>query len=147
MAEIGFYHLTQTDISAALPPLLGRTLKLAERAVILCPDETTLQALDATLWLTPNPEWLPHGTPATPHPEWQPIYLTTTDTNPAEARFLFRINGATVDLTPYKRVFDLFDGNDPTAVTDARTRWRDAKSAGHALTYWRQGEMGWEKAG
>ena len=147
MAEIGFYHLTRSDFTAALPPLLGRTLKLAERAVILCPDPETVATLDASLWQSTNPDWLPHGTHATPHPEWQPIFLTTEDINPAGANFLFRINGATADITPYQRIFDLFDGNNPEAVTAARTRWRDAKTAGHTMAYWKQGEAGWEKAG
>jgi len=31
------------------------------------------------------------------------------------------------------------------AVEAARTRWLQAKEAGHALTYWQQTEKGWEK--
>jgi DNA polymerase-3 subunit chi len=30
-------------------------------------------------------------------------------------------------------------------VQAARARWRAAKEAGQALTYWRQGARGWEK--
>lgn len=147
MAEIGFYHLTRTDIAAALPPLLGRSLQAGERAVVVCPDAARVKSLDAALWLSTNPDWLPHGTNATPHPEWQPIFLTDEDVNPAGAGFLFLINGAAAEVAPYKRVFDLFDGNDEEAVLAARARWRAAKSAGHGLTYWKQGESGWEKAG
>jgi DNA polymerase-3 subunit chi len=147
MAEIGFYHLTRTDFAATLPPLLGRTLQLGERAVIICPDASRLKSLDAALWTAPHPDWLPHGTPETPHPEWQPIYLTLEDTNPSGANFLFLIAGAAANPAPYKRVFDLFDGNDETQLTAARTRWRDAKAAGHTIAYWKQGENGWEKAG
>jgi len=147
MPEIGFYHLTRMDAAAALPPLLGRTLAMGERALILCPDAARVAALDAALWLSQNPDWLPHGTSATPHPQWQPIFLTHQDTNPNQAGFLFRLAGADADLTPYKRVFDLFDGNDEAQVQEARARWRDAKAAGHALTYWKQGAQGWEKSG
>ena len=147
MAEIGFYHLTRMDAATALPPLLGRTLALGERAVIRCPDAARVAALDAVLWLSQNPDWLPHGTAATPHPEWQPIYLTHEDINPNDAGFLFRIAGAGAGLTLYKRVFDLFDGNDEAQVLAARARWRDAKAAGNALTYWKQGPQGWEKSG
>ncbi len=143
MAEIGFYHLTRTDFAAALPPLLGRTLSLGERAVVICPDAARVAALDKALWA--NPDWLPHGISATPHPEWQPIYLTQEDANPAGAAFLFRIGGAAVELSLYRRVFDLFDGNDEAEVAAARNRWREAKAAGHGLTYWKQGEAGWEK--
>jgi DNA polymerase-3 subunit chi len=147
MAEIGFYHLTRTDIAGALPPLLGRSLQAAERAVVVCPDAARVAALDAALWLSANPDWLPHGTTATPHPEWQPIFLTQEDVNPANAGFLFLVGGAAADVAPYRRVFDLFDGNDEDAVLAARARWRAAKAAGHGLTYWKQSETGWEKAG
>jgi DNA polymerase-3 subunit chi len=30
-------------------------------------------------------------------------------------------------------------------VAAARQRWRQAKEAGHALTYWQQTEKGWEQ--
>jgi DNA polymerase-3 subunit chi len=51
------------------------------------------------------------------------------------------------DVSDFTRVFDLFDGNNEQAVTDARKRWSDAKTAGHAITYWKQGDAGWVKAG
>jgi DNA polymerase-3 subunit chi len=144
MAEIGFYHLTRMDVAAALPALLGRSLAAGERALVLCGDAARVAALDAALWL---PDWLPHGTAATPHPEWQPVFLSAVEENPAGARFLFLVDGAeSADIGAYKRVFDLFDGNDEAAVVAARARWAAAKAAGHVMTYWRQGEAGWEKA-
>jgi DNA polymerase-3 subunit chi len=148
MAEIGFYHLTRTDFFAALPALLGRTLGLNERALVVCADVAQLQQLDAALWQSQSPGWLPHGTAATSHPEWQPIFLSLDGTaNPAGANFLFRIGGAVADAADFKRVFDLFDGNDEEAVLAARARWREAKAAGHSLTYWKQEDTGWVKAG
>ncbi len=147
MAEIGFYHLTRTDFSAALPALLGRTLALGERALVVCPDDSTMKTLDTALWTCPNPDWLPHGGKTTPHPEWQPVYLTVGSENPAEAGFLFRIGGAEADVLGFKRVFDLFDGNDEEQVLAARGRWREAKAAGHSLAYWKQEKSGWVKAG
>jgi DNA polymerase-3 subunit chi len=147
MAEAGFYHLTRTDMAAALPALLGRTLAAGERAVVVCKDKAQLAALDVALWHAHQPDWLPHGTKDTPHPQWQPVFLTLEDENPAGAAFLFRLGGAAAELAPYKRVFDLFDGNDEGEVAAARARWRAAKAAGHSLTYWKQGAGGWEKAG
>ena len=35
MAEIGFYHLTQTPLEQALPKLLGRVLASGGRAMVL----------------------------------------------------------------------------------------------------------------
>jgi DNA polymerase-3 subunit chi len=148
MPEIGFYHLTRMDVAAALPPLLGRTLAAGEKAVVLCGSAERVAALDTALWVVPNPDWLPHGTAATPHPEWQPVFLTAAEENPAGAEFLFLVDGAqSVRPEAYKRIFDLFDGNDEAALAAARSRWSAAKAAGFGVAYWKQGASGWEKAG
>ncbi len=145
MADIGFYHLTRTGLLAALPPLLGRTLAAGEKALVLCTAEQ-MEAIDDALWQTPNPDWLPHGTAATPHTEWQPIFISPVEINPAGARFLFVTAGAAADVASYARVFDLFDGNDEAQVIAARQRWKQRKDGGHSLTYWKQGDAGWEKS-
>ncbi len=150
MAEVGFYHLTRTAADLALPALLGRTLSAGQRALVLCGSPERVAALDEALWLCPEPDWLPHGTTRMGHAAQQPIWLTDLPPFNAEAvengaRFLFLLDGATAPLDLFDRVFDLFDGQDETAVAAARTRWRAAKEAGHALTYWQQGPRGWEK--
>jgi DNA polymerase-3 subunit chi len=146
MADIGFYHLTRSSIDQALPPLLGRTLAAGQRAVVLCGSEERVAALDTALWLCPDPDWLPHGTRQTGDADLQPIWLTTEDSAPNGARFLFLLDSmSSARLDQYDRVFDLFDGNDERAVVAARARWREAKSAGHHLTFWQQGARGWEK--
>ncbi len=143
MAEIGFYHLTRTSAADALPPLLGRTLAAGQRAVIRCGAAEHLAALDKALWLCPEPDWLPHGTT---HPTLQPIFLTLGDDAPNAARFLFLLDGTdTAAPASYDRIFDLFDGTDDAAVAAARARWTERKRAGHALTYWKQGQSGWSK--
>ena len=145
MSEVGFYHLTRTSLNAALPALLSRTLATGEKALVVCSDESLLTTLDDALWKCDD--WLPHGKAAFPHPAWQPIFLTTGTENPANARFLFRVGGAEATLDGFSRVFDLFDGNDENAVLAARQRWRAAKAADHSLTYWKQEDQGWVKAG
>ena len=145
MAEIGFYHLTRTSAEQALPALLGRTLQSGERAVIFCARDR-VAALDTALWLCPAPDWLPHGSADMGFAELQPIWITAADEAPNGARFLFVLDGCeSAALERYTRVFDLFDGNDEASVVAARGRWRAAKAAGHALTYWQQGPRGWEK--
>ena len=146
MAEIGFYHLTRTGSDQALPQLLGRTLAAGQRAVVICGTEERLAALDTALWLSTNPDWLPHGTPTAGHADLQPIWLTNRDEAPNGARFLFLVDGAdSARLDAFERVFDLFDGGDEPAVAAARQRWTAAKAAGHTLTYWQQTPRGWEK--
>lgn len=146
MADIGFYHLTRTGADQALPALLGRTLAAGQRAAVICGSAEGVAALDASLWLCPEPDWLPHGTAATGEADLQPIWLTTEDEAPNNARFLFLTDGGnSARLDQFDRVFDLFDGNDDTAVTAARARWKAAKEAGHTLAYWQQGPTGWVK--
>ena len=146
MAEIGFYHLTRTPLEQALPRLLGRVLASDGRAVVLCGGPERLASLDASLWLSVDPDWLPHGTAATGDAGAQPIWLTTDDEAPNGARFLFLVDGAeSARLAEFDRVLDLFDGNDADATAAARDRWKRAKEAGHVLAYWQQGPRGWEK--
>lgn len=150
MAEIGFYHLTRTALEQALPKLLGRVLAGGGRAMLLCRDAERLAALDAALWLSSDPDWLPHGTPATGQAPSQPIWLTDQDADeggaPNGARFLFLLDGRESARLPlFDRVLDLFDGNDEAAVAAARRRWAAAKAAGHGLAYWQQGARGWEQ--
>ena len=146
-SDIAFYHLTRTGAEQALPALLGRTLAAGERAAVMCGDAARLAALDAALWECPEPDWLPHGTARDGDPDLQPIWLALDDVAPNGARFLFLLHGARSDrLDAFARVFDLFDGRDDLAVAAARERWAAAKAAGHQLTYWQQGERGWQRA-
>jgi DNA polymerase III subunit chi len=145
VSEIGFYHLTRTSAEVALPRLLGRTLAAGQRAVVLCGSEARVAALDEALWAAPEPDWLPHGSARTGEADLQPIWLTAVEEAPNGARYLFLIDGQTADAAHFDRVFDLFDGADAAAVQAARHRWVAAKAAGHAITYWLQGERGWEK--
>lgn len=144
MSEIGFYHLTRSPLSRALPQLLVRTLGAGQRALVLGSAPAGLDALSTELWA--QPAWLPHGTAADGDPDLQPIWLSTEPEPLNGARYLFMVEGAKTDrLAAFERVFDLFDGNDPEAVAAARTRWKQAKTEGHSLTYWQQSETGWRK--
>jgi DNA polymerase-3 subunit chi len=146
VTEIGFYHLTRTKVEAALPQLLGRTLAVGQRALVLCPATERVAAVDAALWLCVEPDWLPHGTPADGDADLQPIWIDVDDAAPNGARFLFLIDGAaSTRLAEFERVFDLFDGNDEAALAAARVRWQAARQGGFTVTYWRQTGRGWEK--
>jgi DNA polymerase III subunit chi len=151
LTEIGFYHLTRTGPDQALPLLLGRTLAAGQRALVICGSPERVEALDAALWLCPEPNWLPHGSPRMGHADLQPIWLAAGDLPPGGAapngaRYLFLIDGAqSGHLRAFDRVFDLFDGASPEAVAAARARWAAAKADGHVLAYWQQGVRGWER--
>lgn len=152
MASVGFYHLTKTSLEQALPALLTRTMQVKEHGLVLCKDDQQVQNLTEALWRVTHPVWLPHGCHTSKNqdvsPEWQPIWLTIFEENLNKAAFLFLVGGqSSIDLNSFKRVFDLFDGNDEQAVHQARDRWRVLKQEGHELTYWKQTEKGWEQGG
>ena len=144
--EIAFYHCTRTQPDAALPRLLGRVLAAGERAVVRCGSAERVAALDEALWACADPDWLPHG--AKNDPDLQPVWLTQGDDVPNGARMLFLMDGAASGAPgAFARVFDLFDGNDPNQVEQARARWQQAKASANQPVYWRQGAKGWERAG
>lgn len=148
MTELGFYHLTRSRPDQALPKLLGRALASGERALVLCGSPERVDALDAALWLCPNPIWLPHGTARVGEADLQPIWITADPADAAVpsngARFLFLLDGMSPpDASRFTRVFDLFDGMDEAALASARKRWAAAKAAGHALSYWKQEKATW----
>ena len=148
MSEVAFYHLQRSPLEEVLPKLLERTLAEGERAVVIAGSKERVEALAGHLWTYRPDSWLPHGTAQDGAPEDQPVWLSDRDENPGGAAFLFLTDGAdTQNLAGYRRCFDLFDGNDPAAAEAARQRWRARLAAGHPVTYWRQGERGWERQG
>ena len=152
MPPVGFYHLTRSAAEQALPPLLGRTLDLGKRALVLVRDAERAAAIDEALWQAPEPVWLPHGSDKLGHAALQPIWIASpgAETQPAPnaAEFVFLLDGVEPrSLVPFERAFDLFDGGCETALAAARGRWSRLKQAGMALTYWKQDAKGWQKAG
>jgi len=145
--EISFYHLTLQPLGVALPKHLSKVREADMKAVIKVPSAVEMDDIDQMLWTFDKGSFLAHDTEKSKHPEDQPIYITTNDDSPASADVLVLTDGATCEmLDGYKRVLEMFDGNNPTAVEEARGRWRKYKTDGHDLTYWQQTETGgWTK--
>lgn len=146
MAEIGFYHLLATTLERALPRLLERGRGAGHRIVLRAGSPERVEHLNALLWTYGDSSFLPHGSARDGNAEQQPIWLTAGQEVPNGASMLVLVDGvAAADLDGFARVVDLFDGNDESAVGAARERWRQARAAGHTLTYWQQTASGWEK--
>lgn len=151
MTEVRFYHLQRTALEQALPRILDKILERGWRAVVMADSPERVEALTQHLWTydaaSGAGSFLPHGNAKDGYPEDQPIWLTATDENLNGATVLVLTDGTTsAHVGDYALCCDLFDGNDPSAVTAARERWRAAKAAGHDLTYHQQTERGgWER--
>jgi DNA polymerase-3 subunit chi len=144
--DIRFYHLQRSTVEETLPSLLEKALKQDMRAVVVGSAER-LKALDTYLWTYRPDSFLPHGPATGPHAADQPVCLSSTQSNPNNAKALFLIDGVELEgKDGFEICCDLFDGADPQSLDAARLRWKKLKDEGHTLTYWQQTERGgWEK--
>ena len=121
-------------------------MKDGYRVLLRAGSDERVEHLNQLLWTYDDASFLPHGSAPDGNASRQPIFLTTGEENPNQADMLVLVDGVRASNPgPYKRVCDMFDGNDEAAVTAARGRWREAKRAGYPLTYWEQTQSGWVK--
>ena len=153
MSEALFYHLERRGLDDALPGLVEKTLERGWRALIRAESAERADAIDTRLW-TFNDGFLPHAQSGDGDAARQPVLITTEPGNPNRAEVLFLVGGAeppawSDDATKsFARIVLMFDGRDAAAVQSARAAWKDAKAAGHDVTYWKESPTGkWEKQG
>ncbi len=146
MVEVSFYHLQREPVEVALPKILEKVLERGLRAVVVAGSRERVAGLDEQLWTYRRQSFLPHGAAGDGRAAAQPIYLTTEAENPNGATVLVLVDGADpANKSEFDRCVDLFDDNDPEAVAAARRRWQACKEQGFDVTYWQQGDSGWEK--
>ena len=147
MAEVLFYHLTETRLEETLPQLLEKTLEKGWRACIHCGDEDKMTALDQQLWTYRDDSFLAHGLADNDFADQQPILLTLTDLadNNAQVRFVVDM-GPDPDQGSCERIVYMFDGHDQVQLEKARSQWKQLSNAGIEKTYWQQtSERRWVK--
>ncbi len=147
MAEVLFYHLTESTLEEALPGLLERSVKRGWKVVLQTGTEERRDALDAHLWTYRDDSFLAHATDREPHQPDQPILLTIRPDNGNGAEIRFLVDGAMPpDLADYTRAVFMFDGHDAMQLETARENWKAMKAAGHEVTYWQQTpDRRWER--
>jgi DNA polymerase III subunit chi len=153
MTETLFYHLERRSLDDVLPGLIEKTLERGWRALIRTESAERADAIDTRLW-TFNDGFLPHAQAGDGEAARQPVLITVEEGNPNSADVLFLVGGAALpawDSAAAKaltRIVVMFDGRDAAAVETARAAWKDAKAAGHEVTYWKESPTGkWEKQG
>lgn len=147
MTEILFYHLTESTLETALPPLVEKSLERGWRAVVQTGSEERRDALDTHLWVFRDQSFIGHGTDQDKYSEHQPVLLTTGEGNSNGAKIRFLVDNALPPpLGDYDRAVFMFDGHDEAQVEAAREHWKTAKTDGHDVTYWQQTPEGrWER--
>jgi len=147
MTEVLFYHLTESKLEDALPPLVDKSVERGWRVAIQLKGAARRDALDTHLWTYREESFLPHGTDETEMAPSQPVLLTVTGDNANQATVRFIVDGAEPPaIDGYERIVFMFDGYDQEQLDGARAQWKRLKSEGHNLTYWQQTPEGrWEK--
>ncbi|MBB3919361.1 DNA polymerase III subunit chi [Rhizobium fabae] len=147
MTDVLFYHLTETRLEDALPPLIDKSVERGWRVAVQTREAARRDALDQHLWTFREESFLPHGTDEGDFAESQPVLLTVTSDNANAATVRFIVDGAEPPpVDAYERVVFMFDGHDQEQLEAARAHWKRLKGEGHNLTYWQQTPEGrWEK--
>ena len=148
MGEFRFHRLERRRVDQALPDLVERLYEEGRRVVVRAASKEAVDALNAALWTYADASFLPHGAAGDGDPMTQPVFLTDRPGNPNRAAVLIILAGAETspDDAAFELAIRLFDGRDEEAVQEARGEWKRLADAGAALSYWREGEDGWEKA-
>lgn len=147
MAEARFYHLTQRGLAETVSLLLSRALSEGWRVTLRGIDDRALAQLDDALWVNPPDGFLPHGRSGGAEDARQPVLLTSGPGLPNAPDCLMCLHGVEVaaeEVQGLKRVFVLFDGGDPEAVSQARMQWKTLTDAGIAAQYWNDEGGRWQ---
>ena len=150
MAQIDFYHLQKQTLEAVLPKLLEKAYGTGKKRKVKIGNPERVEFINSILWSYEDESFLPHGSKKDGSAEEQPIWLTSGEDNPNGAEFLFLVDGADISAeeeASFERVFNIFEGNNATAVDHTRKIWKDLKTKGHQHRYWQQEDNGrWKQA-
>jgi DNA polymerase-3 subunit chi len=151
VTETLFYHLERRALQDVLPGLIEKTLERGWRALIRAESAERAEMIDNLLWTYDDQSFLPHAQTGDGDTARQPVLITVEGANANSANVLFLVGGAQADwnaLDSFTRVVSMFDGRDAEMLSRAREDWKQAKSAGHDVTYWKESPSGkFEKQG
>ncbi len=144
MGAVYFYHMTRAPLSATLPSLLKKSLGAGWRVLVRAPDVEAQGRIDDLLWTYDAGSFLPHGVEDGPP---QAILIGSVETALGARDAVVSVLGADIGAEEAQaaiRGMILFDGEDQSAVSHARTQWRALTGAGVQAQYWSDAEGGWQ---
>jgi DNA polymerase-3 subunit chi len=146
MTETLFYHLERRSLEDILPGLVEKSLQRGWRAAIRTDSSERSDALDSLLWTYDDQSFLPHAQAGDGDASGQPVLISVEEGNPNLAQIVFYVGGTLPSdwstFSELARVVLLFDGRDEAALGSARAAWKEAKAAGHDVTYWKESPSG-----
>jgi len=146
VSECLFYHLERRSLEDILPGLVEKSLQRGWRAAIKTDSSERSDALDTLLWTYDDQSFLAHAQQGDGDAAGQPVLITVEEGNLNSAQIFFYVGGAFPGdwkrLSELARIVLLFDGRDGEALAGARAAWKEAKDAGHDVTYWKETSSG-----
>ena len=148
-----------------VPALVTKSLDKGFHIVIQLADDEALAFMDQFLWNWRVDSFLPHSAQKDGFESQQPIWLTKNDgarpdeanpkearpdevspneANPNDAKMMIACQTKPQSLDLFTRCAFLFDGRDE-AERERALAYRQDLSTHHNLTFWRQGQKGWDK--
>ena len=143
--RVDFYHLQKQVLEDVLPKLIEKAYSIGKKIKIKVGTEQRIDFLNSLLWTYSDESFLPHGTKKDGNADLQPIFLSCEEDNLNCANFLFLTDGAKAspdEISSYERIFNIFDGNSPDLLVQAREFWKELKSLNAELHYWQQDSNG-----
>ncbi|MET0155911.1 MAG: DNA polymerase III subunit chi [Rickettsiales bacterium] len=145
--RIDFYRLTGAPVYKAIPFLVEKAYESANKIFILVKSQEDANALDGALWSFRQAAFIPHDVAGEGDEDRQPV-LIGTDAGDARGAPFFFIAGASPSLPSYAcdRVFFMFDGEDASALQEAREFWKKCGNGMAEKHYWSRDEKGkWQE--
>ena len=146
MTETLFYHLERRSLEEVLPGRVEKSRQRGWKALIRADTADRADTLDTLLWTYDDQSFLPHAQLGDGEAARQPVLITVEEGNPNAAEIVFFVGGARpsdwAGLSALSRIVMLFDGRDEVALASARAAWKEAKGAGHDVTYWKENLSG-----
>lgn len=148
MADVWFYHMTETPLERTLPRLLIGLKDRGGRVFVKGTEQRRIQWLDRMLWEIESDPFLPHGQAGGEFDADQPILLAAGEAPlPGGIDYLLTLDGAGLgadDIAQVKRTYVLFDGNDGPMLDVARAQWKQVVALGVPAKYWAETGGKWE---
>lgn len=145
MTRVDFYHLQRVPLEQVLPKLAEKAYATGKRIKIMLGTNERVEFINSLLWTYNEESFLPHGSKKDGFVEEQPIFISAEEENENSAAILILADGARpqIDkLKNFERVLNIFDGNDETALNNARAYWKEIKAINGELHYWQQNANG-----
>ncbi|MEC7380952.1 MAG: DNA polymerase III subunit chi [Pseudomonadota bacterium] len=145
MPEFIFYKTAPLEVEKTLYSLVDKALRKEFNSILIFEDEEKLRLVDEFLWTYKQDSFLPHLKigDALDTELNIPIYLTTKDENPFNARIFFSIDGYIPEkVDEFDRLVFIVDSNDRFLNDKYKNYYLEIKSDFKDIVFYKKSEDG-----